>query len=221
MRKSYSLFITLFLFTTIAHAQVDYPTQIQPIFKNSCNSCHSAGQNSFNSSSYDGVMASTSPSNRYDSKHVIPGDANASPLVDKIEPDPEFGSRMPQGGSLTSEQITLIRTWINEGANAEATNNEEEFTSPDEFRLLGNYPNPFNPSTQIQFEVPVASQYTIAIYTVHGQLISEHTGNATAGLESVNVDLANNPTGVYIYRVTAAVNNRRFLIGSGRMTLIK
>lgn len=221
MKKSYSILIALLVSTLTVQAQVDYDTQIQPIFNASCNSCHSGGQNSFNSSSYSAVMASMSPSTRYDSPHVIPGDAANSPLMDKLGPNPEFGSQMPQGGSLTSDQITLIRSWISEGANATATNNEEEFTNPEEFRLLGNYPNPFNPSTQIQFTTPVSTQYTIQIYTVHGQLISEETGTVSAGLASVNVNMGQNPTGVYMYRITATVNSGTLLIGSGRMTLIK
>lgn len=221
MKKSLATIMLLLGLTVSAYAQVEYASEIQPIFTGSCNGCHSQGQNSFNSSSYATVMASVSPSNRYNKKHVIAGDADGSPLVDKIEPAPEHGSQMPQGGSLSDEQINLIRQWISEGANATATSNEIVTESPDEFRLLGNYPNPFNPSTQIRFEIPQAASYTISIYSVHGMLIKEQAGTASAGEVGVTVDLTANPTGVYLYQITAFSNGVKHMVGTGQMTLIK
>ncbi len=221
MKRSYYLFIAILISSSPLFAQVDYEESIQSIFTARCNTCHSMGQNTFNSSSYAAVMASTSAANKYNSKHVIPNDANGSPLVDKIEANPQHGGRMPVGTPLSADQINLIRQWITEGANEVATNTEGEGTLPEEFRLVGNFPNPFNPGTQIRFDVPVASQYTIAIYTVHGQLVTELVGNVSAGRAQVPVNLANAPTGIYLYKVTALANGTSTLVGSGRMTLIK
>jgi uncharacterized membrane protein len=48
---------------------------------------------------------------------VVPGDPARSLLYRKIsEENPPVGSRMPPGGRLTDEQITLIRLWIEQGA---------------------------------------------------------------------------------------------------------
>lgn len=221
MKKSYYSIFILLIASTSAFAQVDYGSQVQTILTARCNSCHGSGQNTFNSSSYAAVMESTSASNKYDKNHVIPNDPSGSPLVDKIEPNPDHGSRMPQGGTLSDSDIQLIRQWIAEGANATATSNELELTEVKEFRLVGNYPNPFNPSTQIQFDVPVATQYTISIFTVHGQLISEQVGNVSSGRAQIPVNLSGNPTGIYLYRVSAQSNGINQLIGTGRMTLIK
>ena len=123
--KSIILFVTLFLLICgctnnsvepeVITEEVSYSAEIQPIFTNRCNSCHGAGQSNFNSSSYQAVMASTSPN--YGGLQVRPGDAAGSPLVDKIEPNPQHGSRMPIGGSLSQNQIAKIRTWIDQGAN--------------------------------------------------------------------------------------------------------
>jgi hypothetical protein len=46
--------------------------------------------------------------------------------------------------------------------------NDPEITS---FKLVGNYPNPFNPSTKIVFEVPTQSNVRIEIYNVLGQKV--------------------------------------------------
>ncbi len=222
MNKSYFLIFALLLFSASAMAQVDYGSQIQPILTNNCNSCHSAGQNSFNSSSYSAVMNSVSPASRYDGPHVVAGDADGSPLVDKLEPNPEFGSRMPPGGALSDEQISLIRQWIDEGASETATNNEEEITRlVDEFELNGNYPNPFNPSTTIRFNAPVSSEYRLSVFTVNGQLVLQRTGTARSGINNVDVDFGNRPSGMYIYRIRAILNGRELFADSGLMTLVK
>ncbi|MEQ9309485.1 MAG: T9SS type A sorting domain-containing protein [Balneolaceae bacterium] len=223
MNKHYyfSFFFIFIISSTATFAQVDYETQIQSIFTAKCNSCHGNGQNTFNSSSYEAVMASTSAATKYNKKHVIPGDADGSPLVDKIEANPQFGTRMPQGGSLPQSEINAIKQWISEGANAVPTNNESEYVIPESFKLLGNYPNPFNPSTHIQFDVPVAAQYTISIYTMHGQLIAEQVGNVAVGRAQIPINLAGNPTGIYLYKVSALTNSGTQIIGTGRMTLVK
>jgi mono/diheme cytochrome c family protein len=95
---------------------VSYATTIQPIFNARCVSCHSASVplSGVAMQSHAAVMASVGT--LYAGPIVVAGNAAASPLVDKIEPGPRFGSRMPQGGSLSSSQISAIRQWIQEGA---------------------------------------------------------------------------------------------------------
>lgn len=99
--------------------EISYADKVQPIFNTSCGGggCHTNGGNAngVNLSSYAQTMNSTGSS--YGGKVVIAGNADTSPIVDKIEPSPTHGSRMPLGGSpLSSSQIQTIRTWINEGA---------------------------------------------------------------------------------------------------------
>jgi cyclomaltodextrinase / maltogenic alpha-amylase / neopullulanase len=45
--------------------------------------------------------------------------------------------------------------------------------APREFRLLNNYPNPFNPSTTLTFDMMVAGQVTLKIYNLLGQEVAE------------------------------------------------
>lgn len=222
MKKRYYLFLFSLWIPMSAVAQIDYATDINPILVNNCNSCHSNGENSFRSNSYAGVMASVSPANRYNKNHVIPNDADGSPLVDKIQSaNPQHGSRMPLGGQLTTDEINKIRQWINEGANEVATSNEEEKSIITDFKLTGNYPNPFNPTTQIRFESPVATQYTLSVFSINGQLISEQMGNSSAGITNVEVQFSDQPSGMYIYRLKAMSNGQLLFSGNGKMTLVK
>ena len=42
---------------------------------------------------------------------------------------------------------------------------------PDKFELYTNYPNPFNPSTEIVYSVPKADRVTLTVYTGTGQIV--------------------------------------------------
>jgi len=146
-----------------------------------------------------------------------------SPLVDVIASDePEFGNIMPPGGELPAQMIEDIIQWIEEGAlESVSTSSETVAELPDNYRLLGNYPNPFNPTTTIQFEVPETSGYLISIYSVSGRLIREQQGIARAGLMNVPLDMSRYPSGIYIYKIhfNGSRNNTSAL--SGKMMLIK
>ena len=91
---------------------------VQEIFNNSCggSGCHiNRTESGVRLDGYDNVMNSVGQ--QYGTEIVQANEPDNSPLVDKIEPDPQFGDRMPQGRSpLTDDQIQLIRDWINQGA---------------------------------------------------------------------------------------------------------
>jgi FlgD Ig-like domain len=49
---------------------------------------------------------------------------------------------------------------------------QEKTIIPDEFRLYHNYPNPFNPTTTITFDIQKASEVEVAIYNILGQKVT-------------------------------------------------
>lgn len=200
-------------------AQVDYEDDIQPIFDQYCTSCHGSSSG-VDLSNYEAVMNSVG--NQYQTEIVEPGSPDESPLVDKIEPQPQFGSRMPQGGPfLSSEEIELIRTWISEGANEMATSQDYIAEIPNGFKLKENFPNPFNPVTTISFDTPVTSQYNIEIYASNGVLVKEVSGLTSSSNTRVSVNLQDQPTGTYFYRVKITLKNRSFWLETKKMTLVK
>jgi hypothetical protein len=53
---------------------------------------------------------------------------------------------------------------------------------PDQIVIFGNYPNPFNPVTTIEFTIPEGGQVTVDIYNVTGQKVrSLMSGNLASG----------------------------------------
>lgn len=70
--------------------------------------------------------------------------------------------------------------------------------------LVGNYPNPFNPTTLIRFELPVRSMVEIDVYSVTGNRITTLVHEALpAGRHQVMFDATGLASGVYLYRIRA------------------
>lgn len=76
--------------------------------------------------------------------------------------------------------------------------------SPRVFELSDNYPNPFNPSTRIAFEVPVQSEVSLKVFNVLGGVVATLvSGVKDAGKQSVEWDANGIASGVYFYRLEA------------------
>jgi len=79
---------------------------------------------------------------------------------------------------------------------------------PVKFTLEQNFPNPFNPSTKIKYNLPVDSKVTLEIYNVIGMRIGQLVNaDQSAGSYSVNFNSSslnrNISSGVYFYKLTA------------------
>lgn len=76
--------------------------------------------------------------------------------------------------------------------------------TPTEFRVYDNYPNPFNPSTVILFDVPAVSKVSLEVFDIKGRHV-ETLMNETKqpGRYSVSFRANHLPSGVYLYRITA------------------
>ena len=73
---------------------------------------------------------------------------------------------------------------------------------PESYNLYPNYPNPFNPSTQIRFDLPLSSFVKILIYNVLGKEVNTLVNEELkAGKYSVDWFAANYSSGVYFYKL--------------------
>ncbi len=81
-----------------------------------------------------------------------------------------------------------------------------------EFRLYGNYPNPFNPTTKIQFSVPGAGVARLMVFDILGRQVNETAISVpSGGVQERTFDASRLASGVYFYRVefTSATGGRR------------
>ncbi|MBX2990524.1 MAG: T9SS type A sorting domain-containing protein [Bacteroidetes bacterium] len=79
---------------------------------------------------------------------------------------------------------------------------------PTTFAVHANYPNPFNPSTTIKFELPENSSVSLVVYDVLGREVAQLvSGSREAGYHSATWDASNMSSGVYFARFTATDAN--------------
>ncbi|NQV41347.1 MAG: T9SS type A sorting domain-containing protein [Candidatus Marinimicrobia bacterium] len=109
------LLLSILIISVGSALAVDYETEIQPIWNASCAGCHGsqAGLSLAAGQSFDNLVGVTS-SNYAPALRVVSGDPSTSVLYNKVAGNGVNGQQMPQGGTLTVEQIALISTWITE-----------------------------------------------------------------------------------------------------------
>jgi hypothetical protein len=73
------------------------------------------------------------------------------------------------------------------------------------FKLSQNFPNPFNPSTMINFVIPQKSVVSLNVYDISGKLVERLINNEikTEGSYSYELDGSRLSSGIYYYRITA------------------
>ncbi|NNJ52983.1 MAG: T9SS type A sorting domain-containing protein, partial [Ignavibacteriaceae bacterium] len=98
------------------------------------------------------------------------------------------------------------------------TDVNEENQLPEEFGLFQNHPNPFNPSTIINYNLPVQANVTLKIFNILGQEVKTLLNNeiVPAGEHQVSFNASGLPTGIYIYNLQA-----NDFVQSKKMILLK
>ncbi len=101
--------------------------------------------------------------------------------------------------------------------NLDMSISESSETIPIAYALRQNFPNPFNPSTEILFDLPETAMVSLVVYDVLGREVARLVDNEmAAGWHRVRFDAANLPSGVYLYRIQAGDFH-----DTGRMLLLK
>lgn len=80
-----------------------------------------------------------------------------------------------------------------------------------------NYPNPFNPTTTIEFSTPISGLVTLTVFDLLGRQVTTLVNeNLTAGTYTTPFNAVSLPSGMYMYRLT--LNNQQIV---NRMLLLK
>ncbi len=93
--------------------------------------------------------------------------------------------------------------------------------APNDFKLSQNYPNPSNPKSKIDYEIPFEGKVSIKIYDILGKevfnLVDEYKA---ADFYSVEFDGSNLASGMYFYRIVAEGGGKNFT-KTLKMVLVK
>lgn len=106
-------------------------------------------------------------------------------------------------GALSHSTVPVLVSGINPVSTTDLNN------IPDDFVLLDNYPNPFNPTTTIRYDLPEVADVSLSIYDINGRVISTMTKvGQPAGTYEVqwNGTIDHSQlvsTGVYLARIQA------------------
>jgi hypothetical protein len=102
---------------------------------------------------------------------------------------------------------------------------EDEYASPNQYALIQNFPNPFNPSTTIRFNVPYNSNVKITIYNVTGEVVKVLLDEfKNAGLHEIEFNTYGSDlsSGIYFYNIEAnAVDRSNSFRETKKMVLLK
>ena len=75
-------------------------------------------------------------------------------------------------------------------------------TVPTEFSIISAYPNPFNSTVLIGYDVGRESEVNLSVFDVSGRMVENlYHGNAVPGTYKTSWQAPNMPTGVYMVRL--------------------
>ena len=142
--------------------------------------------------------------------------------VDEVIED-DFFTQTDYKGAFSSDSNWLEGWSYLSVAEVLNTDNDKSSIIAQELKLHGNYPNPFNPSTKINFELSgYHDNVTFTVFNVTGQIVNQISfSNTLPGMQVINWNGINSngasvPSGIYFYQVQAGD-----LSAMGKMTLVK
>ena len=92
------------------------------------------------------------------------------------------------------------------------------------FDVMPNYPNPFNPVTSINYQLPVTSRVNLTVYDITGRLVTTLVDKIQgSGIYKATWNADNFASGIYFYKFTATDigNSSHVFTGTGKMILVK
>jgi len=105
-------------------AKVDFGRDVLPIFRQNCIGCHGPAQ------AISGLRLDRKSSALRDGmRRVVPGSSQNSFLYHRLV-GTEYGLQMPPTGPLKAEQVALIKTWIDQGADWPDSLSKEATAAP-------------------------------------------------------------------------------------------
>ena len=121
------------------------------------------------------------------------------------------------GYDYNESEQTLVDVIGDVMATETFVENDVSDSTPRALVLAGNFPNPFNPSTAINYSLESPAHVRLEVFTVAGQRIAVLEDDLkSSGSHRVAWNAGSMPSGIYLYRISAGGNT-----ANGRMTLLR
>lgn len=92
------------------------------------------------------------------------------------------------------------------GGIVTSSENEESLDTPFKTELVGSYPNPFNPTTNIQYQITNNQAVEISVFNINGQLIETlFSGNHQKGMHTIQWNASGYASGMYFVRLSSEI----------------
>ncbi len=157
---------------------------------------------------------------------IDPRPTSAGAAYDNIDtvPSDDFFQQTTFKGAFGDVNWLAGYSWLAEQGRLGGVSTDDNFSIevPNSSRLLGNYPNPFNPTTKIRFELASSAMVSLSVYDVNGRLVNERNiGHLNQGVHQINWnaltdDSRSISTGIYVYQIKTSNE-----VLTGKMMLLK
>ena len=112
--------------------------------------------------------------------------------------------RIYGGRSISEDQVhlTVASPQAEEFYITSNFNGETDYINPSSYQLNDVYPNPFNPSTQVSFTMPISGYVGLYVYNLKGdQVDTIYEGYQQNGNHSYTWDASSLSSGMYYIRM--------------------
>lgn len=126
--------------------------------------------------------------------------------------------------ALNGAYRRIVTVLAGQIVNADAiTDVENEEIIVEGFELFQNFPNPFNPTTTIRYQIPEKSHVKLKIYDLLGKEVATLVNQEQeAGEYHKNFNDSDLPSGIYVYSISAQpINGRNTFRENKKMILLK
>lgn len=208
MRKNLPFIIFLFVISsvTILISRPWRPSQIPNGNKFSCSTCHidpngGGPRNLFGQEVEKRVSVGGTEEFWSPSLAALDSDGDGKTNGQELgDPAGTWSTGQPNPGNFNA---------ISNPGDPNSTAVENLTEVPTSYRLLNNYPNPFNPTTTIEFDIPQSENVSLNIFNINGELVRTLAGEKLQAGHYIKVwdginDKGNQvSSGIYIYKLTA------------------
>lgn len=190
---------------------IAYSVAYQDELINGFNKCHIYLSTSLTSTLQfsEPIQITNSGSTSFDERYVSIsqkthdfGSPNGKTIYMVYQKDPQPGSAAFNDFAPVSRASLVFRKIS--GLSYPVTGISNNNITPKEYSLSQNTPNPFNPSTNINYSIPTAGNVEIGVYNILGEKVAllqsgfQQPGNYTASFSAADL-----PSGVYMYRISS------------------